>query len=107
MKQTGTNEQIMMPVICTGHVMEKDAEIIPLIAWDYATDSGYTWLLNTPYGWIFRISSAPDNWSEELKKSGISSGCISNFQKLTEAGYSWVQYDCGAPVNENLQHWDW
>jgi len=107
MTQPDVREQITMPVICTGHVTQNDAEIIPQIAWDWGSDSGLTWIINMPYGWIFRISAAPEDWADELLKAGISSGCISNFQRLKEAGYTWVQYDCGAPKNENLQHWDW
>ena len=48
-----------------------------------------------------------DDWKDELRRYGISEGAIANIQKVLDVGFDSVHCDCGAPVVEGLECWQW
>lgn len=93
-------------VICTGHIDEKDALVMPELCWNSLEERGRYWIQNTPTGWILRINNCID-WEEELIQSGISYLAIHNLTTLKKAGFDWIHFDAGAQVVKGLNYWEW
>lgn len=93
-------------VICTGHINEQDALIMPELCWNSLEEQGRYWIQNTPMGWILRINNCID-WEEELIQSGISYFAIHNLATLKKAGFDWIHFDAGAQVVKGLNYWEW
>ena len=49
----------------------------------------------------FMIASNELDWVSQIE------GAIANIQKVLDVGFDSVHFDCGAPVVEGLECWNW
>ena len=99
-------ERPRVAVICTGHINEQDALIMPELCWNSLQERGRYWIQNTPTGWLLRLNNCID-WEEELIQSGISCFAIHNLTTLKKSGFDWIHFDAGAQVVKGLNYWEW
>lgn len=48
-----------------------------------------------------------DGWKEKLSDCGVTWQAIENIQKVLDAGFDAVQFDCDADVVDGLLAWEW
>ncbi|MDK1337667.1 MULTISPECIES: hypothetical protein [Cronobacter] len=48
-----------------------------------------------------------NDWKEELRDYGVTWQTIENIQKVLDAGYDAVHFDCDAELVDGLPAWDW
>ncbi|EEP2571419.1 hypothetical protein HA872_004076 [Salmonella enterica] len=59
------------------------------------------------YGWIVRAGMRGNDWKEELRDYGVTWQTIENIQKVLDAGFDAVHFDCDAELVDGLPAWDW
>lgn len=100
-------ESYKVAVISTAHVTHADSEIMPTICFDPITDRGHNWIHGAEYGWIVRAGLHAEAWKESLREAGISWSAIENIEKVLNAGFQVVHFDCDAEIIDGLQVWEW
>lgn len=101
-------ESYKIAVISTSHVTQADSEILPRICFDPITDRGHNWIHGTEYGWIVRAGRIlTETWKGALREEGISWPAIENIEKVLNAGFEAVHFDCDADTIDGLQVWEW
>lgn len=71
------------------------------------TDRGLNWVHGTEYGMVVRAGMRGNDWKEELRDYGVTWQTIENIQKVLDAGYDAVHFDCDAELVDGLPAWDW
>ena len=99
-------ESPRVAVICTGHINNADALIMPELCWNSQKERGRHWIQCMTNGWLLRISDCCE-WEQELIQNGISYFAIHNLNTLNRAGYNWIYFDADAPMVKGLVYWIW
>ncbi|EFS1406477.1 hypothetical protein JGG35_20375 [Salmonella enterica subsp. enterica serovar Litchfield] len=100
-------ESYKTAVISTAHVTQHDSECLPNICFDPLTDRGLNWVHGTEYGWIVRAGMRGNDWKEELRDYGVTWQTIENIQKILDAGFDAIHFDCDADIVDGLESWTW
>ena len=78
-------------LISSSHTSEEDARRFMIAS------NELDWVSQIEYGCIVHAGLQDDDWK----------GAIANIQKVLDVGFDSVHFDCGAPVVEGLECWQW
>ena len=88
-------------LISSSHTSEEDARRFMIAS------NELDWVSQIDGGCIVHAGLQDDVWKDDLRRYGISEGAIANIQKVLDVGFDSVHFDCGAPVVEGLECWQW